>query len=86
MSQSGEVTGDPWIDAYLTFRRAWLDGATESELTDLAVECRRGLPSPTPPIPAALFIHHDILITAGQKALPPQLVTALWVPDGVCLR
>jgi hypothetical protein len=73
-------TGDPWIDAYLTFRRAWLDGATESELTDLATECRRGLPSPIPPVPAAMFIHADILITSRQSALPAQLVTALWVP------
>ena len=66
--------------AYLTFRRAWLDGGTETELTDLATEARRSLPSPTPPISAALFIHHDILITSEQGALPRQLVTALWVP------
>lgn len=82
MSQPLDTTGDPWIDAYCTFRQAWLDGATEGELTDLAIECRRRLPSPTPPVPAALFIHHDILITAGRKALSPQLVTALWVPHG----
>jgi hypothetical protein len=63
------------------FRRAWLDGATEDELTDLATECRRGLPSPTPPTPAALFIHRDIVITAGQKALSTRLITALWMPD-----
>ena len=68
MSEPPVVTGDPWIDAYLRFRRAWLDGATESELADLATECRRGLPSPTPPTPAAMFIHRDIVITAGQKA------------------
>jgi hypothetical protein len=79
-------TGDPWIDAYLTFRRAWLDGASEDELADLATECRRGLPSPAPPAPAAMFIHSDILITCGQKALLPQLVTALWVPDSACRR
>ncbi len=77
---------DPWIDAYLRFRRAWLDDATEDELADLATECRRGLPSPAPPIPAALFIHRDIVITAGQKSLSLRLVTALWVPEGVCLR
>jgi hypothetical protein len=81
MSEPPRVTGNPWIDAHLTFRRAWLDGAPESELTDLATECRRGLPSPTPPIPAALFIHRDILITSEQGALPRQLVTALWVPQ-----
>lgn len=68
-------TGDPWIDAYLRFRQAWLDCATETELTDLATECRRDLPSPTPPIPAAMFIHRDIVIIAGQKAVSPPLVT-----------
>ncbi len=86
MSEPLEVTGDPWIDAYLTFRRAWLDGASESELADLATECRRDLPSPAPPISSAMFIHRDIVITAGQKALSARLVTALWVPDGACLR
>ncbi|HEY6421664.1 MAG TPA: hypothetical protein VIY28_00170, partial [Pseudonocardiaceae bacterium] len=35
MSEPPEITtGDPWIDSYLTFRRAWLDGASESELAD----------------------------------------------------
>jgi hypothetical protein len=81
MNEPREFTGDPWIDAYLTFRRAWLDGATPSELTDLATECRRGLPSPAPPTPAALFIHSDILITAGQKALSSPPITALWMPE-----
>lgn len=85
MSEPLEATGDPWIDAYLTFRRAWLDGATESELTDLANERRRSLPHPAPSVPAALFIHRDILITSQQNALPRQLVTALWVPDGAGL-
>jgi hypothetical protein len=80
MSEPLELTGDPWIDAYLNFRRAWLDGATESELTGLATECRRGLPNSALPVPAAMFIHRDIVITAGQKALSTQLVTALWVP------
>ena len=82
MSEPLVCIGDPWIDAYLTFRRAWLDGATETELTDLAIECRHDLPSPVPPVPAAMFIHSDIMITAGQKALSTRLVTALWVPDG----
>lgn len=84
MSEPLELTDDPWLDAYLTFRRAWLDGASESELTDIANECKRGLPSPAPPAPAAMFIHRDILITSGQKASPPQLVTALWIPDQAC--
>ncbi|MGH3694922.1 MAG: hypothetical protein ACRDRX_13205 [Pseudonocardiaceae bacterium] len=84
MSELLEWTGDPWIDAWLKFRRAWLEGATEDELTDLANQCRRDLPSPTPPAPAAMFIHRDILITAGQQALSPRLVTALWVPDSAC--
>lgn len=78
------TTGDPWIDSYLIFRRAWLDGASESELADLARECRRGLPSPAPPIPAAIFIHSDILITSQRNALPRQLITALWVPNRAC--
>lgn len=78
------TTGDPWIDSYLIFRRAWLDGASESELAELARECRRGLPSPTPPIPAAMLIHSDILITSRRNALPRQLITALWVPNGAC--
>lgn len=82
MSEPLESMGDPWIDAYLRFRRAWLDGATESELTGLVTECRRDLPSPTPPVPAAMFIHGDILIISQRNALPCQLVTALWVPDG----
>jgi hypothetical protein len=80
MNDARELTGDPWIDAYLAFRQAWVDGASERELTDLANEYRRGLPNPTPPIPAAMFIHRDILITSRQNALPRQLVTALWVP------
>jgi hypothetical protein len=81
MGESPEPTGDPWIDAYLTFRRAWVEGTGEAELTELARECRRGLPSPAPPVPAALFIHHDILITSQRTTLPRQLVTALWVPE-----
>lgn len=71
------VAGDPWIDAYMRFRRAWRDGATEHELTDLARELKRGLPSAVPPVPAALFIHRDILITSRQSALPAPLVRAL---------
>ncbi|MGH3821583.1 MAG: hypothetical protein ACRDRA_01870 [Pseudonocardiaceae bacterium] len=82
----GSMREDGTIDAYLTFRQAWIDGATEGELADLATECRRGLPSPAPPAPAAMFIHRDILITSGQKALPAQLVTALWVPEQACIR
>ena len=86
MSEPLRLTGDPWIDAYLTFRRAWLDGATEGELADLATECRRALPSPAPPASAAMFIHRDILITCGKKALPTRLATALWVPDPINTR
>ncbi|MGH4001597.1 MAG: hypothetical protein ACRDTJ_29515 [Pseudonocardiaceae bacterium] len=57
-----------------------------TQIPDRPSECRRGLPSPAPPVPAAMFIHHDIVIAAGQKALSSQLITALWVPDGACLR
>lgn len=86
MSEPLEVTGDPWMDAYLTFRRAWLDGATEGELADLAMELRHGLPNLAPPVPAAMFIHRDILITCGQRGLSRALVTALWVPDPAGVR
>jgi hypothetical protein len=75
-------TGDPWIDAYLRFRRAVLDGATIDELTAFAAELKRNLPHQAPPPPAAMFIHHDIIITCGTSSLSPQLVTALWVPAG----
>jgi hypothetical protein len=36
MAKLRQSTGDVWIDAYLTFRRAWMDGATENEPADLA--------------------------------------------------
>lgn len=80
MSEPREVTGDPWIDAYMIFRWAWVQGGTEGALTDLARELKQELPSSTPPIPAALFIHRDILITSQRNTLPRQLITALWVP------
>lgn len=73
-------TGDPWVDAYLKFRRAVLDGGTVEELTAFAAELKRGLPPQPPPPPAAMFIHHDIIITCGTSSLPPQLATALWIP------
>lgn len=73
-------TGSPWIDAYLRFRQAFLDGATVDELTAVADELKRGLPGPTPPPPAAMFIHADIVITCGAQGLSAPLVTALWVP------
>jgi hypothetical protein len=78
-------TGDPWIDAYLRFRRAVLDGATSDELTAFAAELKRDLPAQSPPPPAAMFIHHDIIITCGTSGLSAQLVTALWVPAGVAI-
>ncbi|MDQ3764929.1 MAG: hypothetical protein M3460_26490 [Actinomycetota bacterium] len=73
-------TGDPWIDSYLRFRQAVLDGATAGELTDFAAELKRGLPTPTPPPPAAMFIHADIIITCSAEGVSTALVTALWVP------
>ncbi len=75
-TQPRELTGDPWIDTYLKFRRAVLDGATIKELTAYAEE----LTPPTPPPPAAMFIHQDIVITCRASRLSPQLVSALWVP------
>lgn len=79
-AETHELTGDPWIDTYLKFRRAVLDGATFEELTAFAEELKRDLPHPTPPSPAAMFIHQDIAITCGKSNLSPQLVSALWVP------
>lgn len=73
-------TGDPWIDAYLRFRQAVLDGATADELTDFAHELHRGLPGQAPPPPAAMFIHADIAITCSSKGVPMPLITALWRP------
>lgn len=81
MSEPSVCTGDPWIDAYLRFRRAFLDGATADELTGFAEELKRDLPCPTPPPPAAMFIHADIVITCGAEGVSTPLVTALWVPD-----
>lgn len=80
--QPRELTGDPWIDGYLRFRSAVLDGATIEELTAFAEELKRDLPHPTPPPPAAMFIHRDILITCRASSLSSQLVSALWVPCG----
>jgi hypothetical protein len=81
MHESSVCTGDPWIDAYLRFRQAFLDGATVEELTSFADELKSGLPGPTPPPPAAMFIHADIVITCGSQGLSTPLVTALWVPN-----
>jgi hypothetical protein len=80
-SEPPVCTGDPWIDAYLKFRQACLDGATADELTGFADELKRDLPGPTPPPPAAMFIHADIVITCGVEGVSTPLVTALWVPD-----
>lgn len=80
MTEPHMCTEDPWIDAYLRFRQAVLDGATIKELTDFADELKQGLPSPTPPPPAAMFIHADIVITCDAQNVSTQLVTALWVP------
>jgi hypothetical protein len=80
MSERPVRTGDPWIDAYLRFRQAFLDGAAAEELMGFAAELKRGLPTPTPPPSAALFIHSDIVITCGTEAASTALVTALWVP------
>ena len=81
MSESPVCTGDLWIDAYLQFRQALLDGASVEELTGFADELKRGLPTPTPSPPAAMFIHADIVITCGVGKVPTPLATALWVPN-----
>jgi hypothetical protein len=38
MTEPPVRTEDPWIDAYLRFRQAFLDGATVEELTSFANE------------------------------------------------
>lgn len=80
MTEPPVCTEDPWIDAYLRFRQALLGGASVEELTGFADELKHGLPDPTPPPPAAMFIHADIVITCGTESLSTPLVTALWVP------
>lgn len=76
------LAGDPWIDAYLAFRQAWVDGGSADELQGLAKELRAGLPCPAPPMgPVAMFIQRDIEIVCGRHRLPSELVTALWVPS-----
>jgi hypothetical protein len=81
MTEPPVCTEDPWIDAYLRFRQAFLDGASAEELTGFANELKRGLPGQTPPPPAAIFIHADIIITCGAESVSTPLVTALWVSD-----
>lgn len=78
-------TGDPWIDAYLKLRQAWIDGADDADIHVLALELRRDLPQPQPPIgPVTMFIQNDIEITSSRYGLTPALMTALWVPNGDC--
>ncbi|MDQ2882800.1 MAG: hypothetical protein M3Y48_16870 [Actinomycetota bacterium] len=76
MSESPTPTGDPWIDAYLKLRRAWIEQASPVDLTAYARELRRDLPSLTLPPPAAMFIQNDIEISG----ITHELVTALWTP------
>jgi len=80
MTKPPVCTQDPWIDAYLRIRQAFLDGATVEELTGLADELKQDLPGPTLPPPAAMFIHADIIITCGAQGVSTPLVTALWLP------
>jgi hypothetical protein len=77
-------TGDPWIDAYLRFRQAYLDGVTSDELTDFAHELKRALPGPTPLPPAAMFIHADIIITCGTEDVATHLGGELLVQVEHC--
>lgn len=72
--------GDPWIAAYLVFRRAVLDNEFETfaDVEDYASQVTRGLPGATPSIPAAMFITADIGITFPER--PAELMNALWVP------
>ena len=76
------ATGDPWIDAYLAFRAALLDGRFSdlAEVKAYALEAKRHLPSPSPSMPAAIFITRDIARTFPAWS-SPELMTALWVPS-----
>ena len=72
--------GDPWIAAYLKFKRALLrrEFSTDAEVEVYARETQAGLPCPTPSIPAAMFITADIDITFPESF--PALMAALWRP------
>lgn len=76
-------TDDPWIDAYLAFRKAVLNGEFETvaAVEEYAREAQRGLPGGGPSIPAAMFITGDIAIAFAGESFPV-LMTALWTPQG----
>jgi hypothetical protein len=76
-----EKTDDPWIDAYLAFRGAVLDGElkTVADVEEYAHEAQRGLPAGGPSIPAAMFITADVAVTFAGESFPV-LMTALWTP------
>lgn len=69
-------TGDPWIDAYLKLRHAWLANPPTADLLEYAQELRLTLPGPPPGKAADIFIHMDVAI-AG---ITPALVTVLTAP------
>lgn len=81
-----EANIDAWIDAYLVFRKAWVAGANEAELTVLAGELRQKLPEALPPEGAVReFIARDIAMTVATPGLAgnsPAIVSGLWLPSG----
>jgi hypothetical protein len=82
MEPTIEKTDDPWIDAYLVFRGAVLNGGFETvaDVEEYAREAQRGLPPGGPSIPAAMFITGDVAVTFAGESFPV-LMTALWTPQ-----
>lgn len=82
MKPTIEKTDDPWIDAYLVFREAVLNGEFETvaDVEEYAREAQRGLPAGGPSTPAAMFITGDVAVTFAGESFP-MLMTALWTPQ-----
>ena len=80
MTKPPAYTEDPWIDAYLRIRQAFLNGATVEELTGFADELKRSLPGPTP--------HHQQRCSSTQTSLSPaarRVCPRRWSPRSGCL-
>jgi hypothetical protein len=82
MSEPLELTGDPWIDAYLTFRQAWCEGATESELTHLGRAVLHEAPAVAASAAGSQF-RVELLERARAKATQTadRCVTEHWTND-----
>ncbi|MGH3822113.1 MAG: hypothetical protein ACRDRA_04625 [Pseudonocardiaceae bacterium] len=77
-----DMTGDPWMDAWLKWRRAVEDNpsATTADLDAYARELKRGLPERAPSVPAALFIQGEIARLRVDPRITRSVATALWLP------